>query len=222
MTKSLPEEQRSNIQTVEKPISLADLRLVTALRNPETGEKRDVVVKTLELVKRSRRISGTEIVIPWPEHSEPVEGEEDKPSPEDQEKIEKERYTTQLEDVARASFWDPTLLEPPIPDGVIDELRNKYSKFRTRHTDEYVAQKEEEERLVQEEKNRIRLMRTPLQKKNAVDRKKRRKMGRGLLTPDMKDAIGKVIARNKGIMVKSREKEVKGLPSPDQKEPETL
>lgn len=40
-----------------------------------------------------------------------------------------------------ASTFVASLGEPPMPSTVIDELRNKYSKFRTRHDPEYLRQK---------------------------------------------------------------------------------
>ena len=34
--------------------------------------------------------------------------------------------------------WTPTLLRAPLPESVIDELRGKYSRFRTRHDPEFI------------------------------------------------------------------------------------
>ena len=61
------------------------------------------------------------------------------------------RITTELE------TWHPSLGMPPFPISVIDELRGKYSRFRTRHTDEYIAEQlaKDEMNGGQEESNRI-------------------------------------------------------------------
>lgn len=40
-----------------------------------------------------------------------------------------------------ASTFVASLKEPPMPSTVIDELRNKYSRFRTRHDPEYLREK---------------------------------------------------------------------------------
>lgn len=52
----------------------------------------------------------------------------------------------------------PTLLRPPMPEGVIDELRNKYGLFRVRHDDEYVAAKEKEDADAEEERKLVEMM----------------------------------------------------------------
>jgi large subunit ribosomal protein L24 len=58
----------------------------------------------------------------------------------------------------------PPLTTTPMPGSVIDELRSKYSKLRTRHDDEYLearAEKDIEKEVVMEKRER--LMRTPQQ-----------------------------------------------------------
>ena len=73
------------------------------------------------------------IHIPWPEESlaEPTH-------------VDEVADTLRI-DVEEKSFL-PTLLRPPMPASVIDELRNKYGKFRERHDEEWVAMKEAEDR----------------------------------------------------------------------------
>lgn len=181
-------------ESVEKAISFDDIRLVTALYDPATKETRDVVVKETrtanwftDRVNRKttwdRRIAGTEIKIPWPKEVE-------------QEVVQHPCDTKPL-DVDRITFV-PTLIEPPMPPAVLDELRNKFSKFRTRHTAEYI-----EEKIAEEEEKRLRLslatMRTPLQWKNRKDRKERRKKGKGVLTESMLAALGEVMVKNMGL-----------------------
>lgn len=55
-----------------------------------------------------------------------------------------------------ARSWTPALLSAPMPTPVIDELRNRYSKFRTWHEPEYIARidREEQQREEKEDKDR--------------------------------------------------------------------
>ncbi|KAJ5611610.1 hypothetical protein N7528_008715 [Penicillium herquei] len=76
-----------------------------------------------KLPRFSRYVSGLDIEIPWPTEPEPQHdvGE----------------FDTRGNEVSKVS-WIPSLDAPPFPSTVIDELRNKYSRFRTRHDEEYV------------------------------------------------------------------------------------
>ncbi|CAL3971290.1 unnamed protein product [Diplocarpon coronariae] len=185
------------IRTVEQPVSLKYLRLVHAIRDPETGERRDVIVKRVErqpfdhrrhlIAPHFRRplriIPGIAQPISWPK----------------KEKVTHEVYandTLRMEVEART--FVPTLLTPPMPGSVIDELRNRYSIFRTRHEPEYIEKKEKEEQEKEERKKTIRKMRTPLNEANRKARKERKKLGKGKLTEDMLLKIGQVIARRMG------------------------
>lgn len=136
-----------NMHTTEAPIPVSAVKLVYPLPDPITGIPRDVIIN--KLVKRdvhfdpykneetwSRYLSPQNILIPWPEESEPTYADE-KPD-------------TLRIDVEEKTFL-PTLLRPPMPMTVIDELRNKYSLFRDRHDEEWVATKEAED----EEKMRM-------------------------------------------------------------------
>jgi large subunit ribosomal protein L24 len=60
----------------------------------------------------------------------------------------------------------PTLIQMPTPAGVLDELRNKYSKFRIRHDDAYIEKVKKKEAHEQNEQNRVQLMRTPQDRLN--------------------------------------------------------
>ena len=55
----------------------------------------------------------------------------------------------------------PTLIQMPTPASVIDELRNKYSKFRIRHDDEYIEKIQEKDDKEQQKQERVKLMQTP-------------------------------------------------------------
>lgn len=100
--------------------------------------------------------------IPWPQEKEPEYNDE----PMDTLRIDSEEQ----------SFL-PTLLRPPMPMGIIDELRNKYSKYRDRHDDEWLEKKTlEDEALEKEEQRMWTLM--PRSSKN-IARSRSRTAGRG-------------------------------------------
>jgi hypothetical protein len=122
------------VRSMEAPVPLASVRLVYPLTDTETGETRDVIVKKLvntaifhsKALGRAfwkRMIPGLNVVVPWPKLPEA-------------EKKDHDCDTLRL-DVETRTFV-PTLLRPPMPESIIDELRNKYSKFRTRHDPEYI------------------------------------------------------------------------------------
>ncbi|KAJ5774563.1 hypothetical protein N7457_009459 [Penicillium paradoxum] len=121
------------------PVSFDDIRHVIPLEDAESGKLQNVIVEHAyaagpytersehsKLPRYTRYVSGLDIEIPWPLEDEPVitDGDMD---------------TTRM--AAEMSTFIPTLAQPPMPSTVIDELRNKYSRFRTRHDPEYLAQK---------------------------------------------------------------------------------
>lgn len=185
------------IQTTEGTIKLSDVRLVHPLFNPETGIKRDVIInelKTIEVpedpgrfwgpkVKR-RYIAGVEPrrYIPFPKVGKPKHQDHDG----DTLRIEIDEWT-----------WMPTLLGPPMPSTVIDELRNKYSVFRDRHDDEYIQKREESAASREDWKRRkAEMMLTPLQEFNKKQRAEKRKLGWTPLDQGTMEKIGQVMARN--------------------------
>jgi large subunit ribosomal protein L24 len=185
------------VRSMEAPVPLASVRLVYPLTDTETGETRDVIVKKLvntaifhsKALGRAfwkRTIPGLNVVVPWPKLPE----------------AEKKDYdcdTLRL-DVETRTFV-PTLLRPPMPESIIDELRNKYSKFRTRHDPEYIEAKMQEDREAEEQKKRIAEMRTPLKDVHRRERKLKKAKGKGKLTPEMLEHLGKTIAQNKQLVV---------------------
>jgi large subunit ribosomal protein L24 len=190
------ESDRRPIRSIEKPISFSKVRLVYPLEDADTGTVRDVIVKEIahsniwfdKSGKRSwsRIIPGLNVTIPWP-----------KTSP--QEFTEHPADTLRLE-VETKTFM-PTLLTPPMPGSVIDELRNKYSIFRTRHDPEYIAKKEAEDLEEQEKKRLSREMRmTPLKEIHRRERATNRAKNNNKLTPEMKIKIGKLIAQKRQMM----------------------
>jgi large subunit ribosomal protein L24 len=132
-------------------------------------------------VSFARIVPGLNARIPWPENA-PVEHEE----------YEADTKRIDLED----RTYVPTLLRPPMPEVVLDELRNRYSKFRTRHTPEYIAKKEAEEAEKQARKQSAKTMLLPVQEYNRKLREQRRALGQPVLTEEMLAKIGEVMARN--------------------------
>ncbi|KFX93125.1 hypothetical protein O988_06975 [Pseudogymnoascus sp. VKM F-3808] len=186
------------VRSVEKPVSIAAVKLVVPLPDPETGTVRDVIVRDIENskiyheksggVRFTRMIAGLNTVIPWP-----------KTAP--KEHTDHDADTLRI-DVETRTFL-PTLLKPPMPESVIDELRNRFSIFRTRHEDAYIEKKAAEIEAKEERKKSIKLMRTPLNEVNKRERTKRKALGKGELTPEMLESIGAVIARKKGAALEA-------------------
>jgi large subunit ribosomal protein L24 len=121
----------------------------------------------------------------------------------DERKLEDEAYEepyydddTLLITVEEETFVPP-LTTTPMPASVIDELRNKYSKLRTRHDDEYLearAEKEREKEVVMEKRER--LMRTPQQELRARrDALTRDEVERRELSENALLKIGKAMAK---------------------------
>ncbi|PGH04085.1 hypothetical protein AJ79_07185 [Helicocarpus griseus UAMH5409] len=167
------ENDKRQYRTISLPYSFNDVRLVVPLSNDHTGKLEDVVVKHMyggepflehgygvETPRHTRYISGLDVEIPWPNPTAP--DYEDQPVD-----------TLRLQVEERSHI--PYLNDYPFPSSVIDELRNKFSKFRTRHDPEWAAMKEEEDRLMREHETKTWV--TP--KTSAVARKiKQREMER--------------------------------------------
>lgn len=141
---------QASVQASEMPIPFRSIRLVYPLPDPDTGIPRDVIINGLTARYKhfdvfenkqvfERWMEPQHIRIPWPEKKEDNFVDE----AEDTLRVETEKQT-----------FLPTLMIPPMPDGIIDELRNKYSRYRDRHDDEYVARKEAEDAA--EEAERLR------------------------------------------------------------------
>ncbi|OTA53477.1 hypothetical protein K449DRAFT_417343 [Hypoxylon sp. EC38] len=177
---------------MEIPIPISGIRLVHPIKDPATGVTRDVIINQLvhsgmihDRVSGKRRwsrvVPGLNISIPWPKKEEP--------------EIKDYSCDTLRIDVEEKTFV-PTLLRPPMPETVIDELRNKYSRFRTRHDPEYIARLEAEEQAKEEREKLMESMRTPLQELHRAERANKKKKGKPRLTLEMLEKIGEVMARN--------------------------
>ncbi|KAI1471177.1 uncharacterized protein F4812DRAFT_169317 [Daldinia caldariorum] len=182
-----------SVVNIELPIPISDIRLVHPIKDPSTGVTRDVIINQLvhsgflhDRVSGKRRwsriVPGLNIAIPWPKKQE--------------EDVKDYKVDTLRIDVEDKTFV-PTLLRPPMPAPLIDELRNKYSRFRTRHDPEYVARLEAQEKAAGEHKLRTEeSMRTPLQEFHRAQREGKKKKGKPRLTREMLEKIGEVMARN--------------------------
>lgn len=197
--RGLDEGDERTVRAMPKPVPLTSVRLVYPLTDNETGETRDVIVKKLvntaffhdrstSSTYWKRVIPGLNITVPWPKQ-DPKEHQDN------------DCDTLRMEVETRT--FVPTLLRPPMPTSVIDELRNKFSKFRTRHDPEYIAAKMQEDREAEAKKQLIEKMRTPLKDINRKERKMRRAKGKGTLTPDMLERLGRVIAQKKQLILDS-------------------
>ena len=95
--------------------------------------------------------------------------------------------------------WTPTLLRAPMPGGVIDELRNKYSRFRTRHESGYQLALENRARRKAEYKAWVKsgggMLMTPAKEARQVEREKLKEKGKPTLEREVLERIGEVMAR---------------------------
>lgn len=172
-----------------------DVRLVVPTVDPVTKELRDTVVanvamskifhdKILKEKRWIRYIKGTSIEIPWPKKEEPEQFDQD--------------CDTRIMHVENDTFV-PTLLEAPIPLEIVDEIRNKFSRFRTRHEPEYVAKVEAalgyKERLARE------AIKTPLQLLNKKLREEKKAQGKPELTSEILEQLGRAMAKNKPALL---------------------
>ncbi|PWY76221.1 hypothetical protein BO70DRAFT_318349 [Aspergillus heteromorphus CBS 117.55] len=134
---------KNPFQSTSLPVPIDDVRLVVALDDPVTGQTRDVLVEHVRggepfldreygssTPRHTRYIAGEEIEIPWPK-TEPPE-------------LKDEAWDTLRMEVETPT-WMPSLHSAPFPSSVLDELRNKFSKYRTRHDAEWVEAKKMED-----------------------------------------------------------------------------
>ncbi|KAI1418115.1 hypothetical protein F5Y13DRAFT_150599 [Hypoxylon sp. FL1857] len=186
------EEDDFTLLNMEVPIPISRIRLVHPLKDPVTGVTRDVIINQLvhsgmihDRVSGKRRwsriVPGLNVSIPWPTKEEPD--------------IKDYACDTLRIDVEEKTFV-PTLLRPPMPESVIDELRGKYSRFRTRHEPEYIARLEAEDQAKEDRKKLMESMRTPLQELHRAERANKKKKGKPRLTIEMLEKIGEVMAKN--------------------------
>ncbi|KXL48331.1 MAG: hypothetical protein FE78DRAFT_87330 [Acidomyces sp. 'richmondensis'] len=190
------QDMTTDVAAQERSVLIQDVRLVYPLPDPETGIPRDVIIdnliqinSTYDKVKKKwtegdRVIPGTNTIIPWPE--KPDETFEDHPDDTLRRAVDEQTFR-------------PFLLQAPMPLTVIDELRNKYSKFRTRHEFDYIEKKNLEEETIERRKELLKSMRTPLQELAEMRKEKAAKQKK--LTEEQLAKIGEVIARERAKVV---------------------
>ncbi|KAF9877789.1 putative KOW domain-containing protein domain-containing protein [Colletotrichum karsti] len=173
-------------QNVPMNIPISAIRLVHPIVDETTGIARDVIIRQLTRRGEDRHVVGENIIIPWPKE-EPADSVE-------------HPVDTKVMDVD-AQTYVPSLTIKPIPEGVINELRNRTSVFRTRHDARYikkVIRREEEKKAEKSNSAEANIsIRTPLQELNRQQRNERRARGKPALSESMLEKIGEVIARNK-------------------------
>ncbi|KAL8939000.1 MAG: hypothetical protein Q9216_003599 [Gyalolechia sp. 2 TL-2023] len=192
------------VQTTEAPLHLSSVRLVTPLPDPSTGITRDVIVNELALTSTGQRFianfmspdKGKPHYIPWPPREKP----DFKDNDDDTLRIDVEQVT-----------WVPSLLRAPMPSGVIDELRNKFSKFRTRHEDSYMEMKEEIDENARRTKGELewgggtpKAMLTPVQELNRMRKMERKGLEEDALTEEVLAGIGELMVK-RGKRLPSKE-----------------
>lgn len=155
------------------PIAWDDVRLVYALEDPEDDYKlKDMIIETLERkeVYTDPDTLETEVVRVCPDRDGEVI-----PWIEKQESEKKDHDGDTLRIIVEQRTWLPTLNEPPFPESVIDELRNRYSKYRVPDNDSFVRLRQQHE---ENKKTRniewMKAMRTPLQELHALQAHRRR------------------------------------------------
>ncbi|CAJ2511582.1 Uu.00g072070.m01.CDS01 [Anthostomella pinea] len=186
-------DEKTAALNIELPIPISSIRLVHPMKDPTTGVTKDVIINQLvhgsKLHDRvsgkkawKRVVPGLNVNIPWPRKGE--------------DSTRDTKADTLRIDVEAKTFV-PTLLRPPMPETVIDELRGRYSRFRTRHEPEYIARLEAEAQAKKDRAKLMESMRTPLQELHRAERANNKKKGKPRLTVEMLEKIGEVIAKNR-------------------------
>lgn len=193
------------IRSVPLPLPLSAVRVVYPLADSdeEGASKYDTIIesfvtgpdpknrrKTARFIANSDRATGKLIQVP-----KLAEYQEKPP-----EKKDEEADTLRVE--TEDETWTPTLLRAPMPGKVIDELRNKYGKHRTRHEPDYQRALENRERRKAEWKAWAKsgggMLSSPVKEAAAKERFERRQKGREGLTEEILERIGGLMA-GKGI-----------------------
>ncbi|GAB7348220.1 hypothetical protein MBLNU459_g6217t1 [Dothideomycetes sp. NU459] len=181
---------------VQQPVAVpfASVKLVHALKDPETGRFQDTIVDNIRLhgagwdkvtreYKRGERfVPALGSRIPWPKEDPPAEKD---PYDDDTYRIDVDAQTQR-----------PYLLQPPMPPSVIDELRNKYSVYRTRHDDYHEEALIVEDFNVEAKQALAKTVMTPLME--LQEKKKLQKLAEEKeLSDEQLSKIGEVIAQEK-------------------------
>lgn len=201
------------IRTISLPIPLSQIRLVYPMtRYDSSGNAQtvDTIVEKLirlpnhgrkRFIANSHRATGSWVEVPIQKKYQP---EKEKPKDHD---IDTLRFEVET------STWTPTLLRAPMPGGVIDELRNKYSKFRTRHDPGYqraIDNRAARKAAWEEAKKNggVSGFLSPAKEARAREVEELRKRGKPELETEVLEMIGEVMARKGVVMTEGRRREV--------------
>jgi large subunit ribosomal protein L24 len=174
---------------------------------------RDIIVDRM-VVQKEKHESGNDIIrrrIPGT-HDDIDEGidlvTKEENEDWDTEPLVSDTFSTDVE----SSTWTLTLEQPPLPPTLIDELRNKYSKARTRHEDSYV-----QKLLTQDEKTALKpkvgkiMLRTPGKEFSIQQRTQARATAsRKKISPQSWELLGQFMAKN--LDVSQQNKLLQSLP----------
>jgi large subunit ribosomal protein L24 len=205
-------ENKDNRAIVQQslPVPWDDVRLVYPLRDQQTGHFEDVVVDKVmlrgtgwiqhptgrrEYRKGLRFLPGVNTALEWPKTEEP----------ETAEGFDDDTLRLSVDEVTHS----PYLLQPPMPPSVIDELRNKYSIFRSRHEESFIAAKNAQDVAAKRRDNLSRLVSTPLAELKEQQRQKRLE-DPPRLTGEQLAGIGKVMAEAQ-VKPMNKKQKLKGM-----------
>jgi hypothetical protein len=194
------------IRTAPLPIPLSSIRLVYPIESNGTTE--DHIIE--RLVRIPGRRGGRFIA----NSDAAVGGFIEIPRPEEK----KERTESKTEDADTLRFeveeatWTPTLLRAPMPGAVIDELRNKYGKHRTRHDAGYLlAMQNREKRKAEWEawaKSGGGMLMTPAKEARQKERAEMAAKGKPELKRELLERIGEVMAQKGISLTEERQREL--------------
>lgn len=175
------------------PLPLKDVRLVVPLIDSETGTAQDTVIEEMGFIAE-RYKNG--VKIPKARYVETPTGRVDIPYPAN-EPVQPEFDNDTLRIEVEERSWTPTLSVPPMPPSVIDELRNKYSKFRQRHDDDWIAARDRETARQTAKLARMQArMITPLEELQKRKTAQKLAVGDPQLDEHLLASIGEIMARN--------------------------
>lgn len=192
------ENDSEKIVTDSMAIPIDDVRLICLLE--ENGKQYEAVAKhvhgggpfltrlNVDTPRHTRYISGENIRIPWPEENNAM-----KTTDEDGDTSRKEvEYET----------WTPSLEAAPFESSIMDELRNKYSKYRIRHDPAWVEARKLED--LRNEFLKSRTLLTPAgeyrrklaQERAAARESKKDENGNYIMDSETSDFIAQYLSRN--------------------------
>ena len=210
---------------------ISSVRLVHKLRDPKTGIESDKIISrlirlpdekkaeiraefkagTIDLDEMKRRMSARtvpgskQVYGDWLEIPIPKNTKDETP------KVKEHDGDTLRFEVEQRT-WIPTLLRAPMPGGVIDELRNKYSRFRTRHDASYQLMLENRARRKAEYKAWVAsgggMLMSPRREARLVEVEKLKEKGQPRLESEVLERIGEVMARAGIEMTGKRRREM--------------